>query len=76
MERKTFGEASTKIYDDWTGISEITSFPDAARHRVVDKIIIEADSPKVRTAIVCPPSIYGVGRGAGSHRGHQLYELA
>ena len=76
IERKTFGEPSAKIYNDWEGISEITSFPDAAPHRVVDKVIIEADTSKVRTAIVCPPTIYGVGRGPGSQRGHQLYELA
>ena len=76
IEHKTFGEPSTKTFDDWEGISEITSFPETAPHRVVDRIIIEADSPKVRTAIICPPTIYGVGRGPGSQRGHQLYELA
>ena len=75
IENKTFGEASSKVYDDWNGISEVTSLPDSAPHRIVDKIIIEADSSKVRTAIVCPPTIYGVGRGPGNQRGHQVYEL-
>ena len=76
LERKTFGEAATKIYDDWDGIEEVTSLPDFAPHRVVDKIIIEADGPNLKTAIVCPPTIYGTGRGPDNQRGHQLYELA
>ncbi len=76
IERKTFGESSVKIYDDWDGFTEVLSLPDTAPHRVVDKIVIEADSPQVRTAIVCPPTIYGTGRGPGSQRGHQMYELA
>jgi len=76
MDLQTFGEAGSKIYDDWEGIGEVTSIPDHAPHRTVDKIIIAADGTNVRTAIVCPPTIYGVGRGPGNGRGHQLYELA
>lgn len=30
----------------------------------------------VRTAIICPPTIYGTGRGPGSTRSRQVYELA
>ena len=75
-ERKTYGEMSSKVYDDWDGISEITSLPDYAAHRLADKIVISADSSKLHTAIVCPPTIYGVGRGPANRRGHQLYELA
>ena len=75
-ERKTFGEYATEIYDDWDGIGTITKIPDFAPHRVVDKIVIKANGPTLKTAIICPPTIYGVGRGPGNHRGHQLYELA
>ncbi|KAL9098814.1 MAG: hypothetical protein Q9163_005592 [Psora crenata] len=75
MERKTLGEASAEIYDDWDGIGAVTSVPDLAPHRVVDKIILNAEGPNLKTAIVCPPTIYGVGRGPGNQRGHQLYEL-
>lgn len=50
--------------------------PDDAPHRVVDKVVIEADGGKVRTAIICPPTIYGTGRGPGNQRGHQVNELA
>lgn len=45
-------------------------------NRKVDQVIIEADCPKVRTAIICPPTIYGVGRGPINQRGHQINELA
>ena len=38
--------------------------------------VINADGPKVRTAIVCPPTIYGLGRGPGNQRSHQIPELA
>ena len=50
--------------------------PDHAPHRKNDKNVINADSPKVKTAIVCPPTIYGPGRGPGNQRSHQIPELA
>ncbi|KFX91872.1 hypothetical protein V490_05679 [Pseudogymnoascus sp. VKM F-3557] len=76
VESKTFGDLEGKIYDDWEGIGEVTSLPDGAAHRNVDKIILAAgEDPAVKTAIVCPPSIYGVGRGPGNKRSQQLYDL-
>lgn len=75
IDRKTYGETSTKIYDDWDGIGEVTSLPDHAPHRKNDKNVIHADGPKVKTAIVCPPTIYGPGRGPGNQRSHQIPEL-
>lgn len=50
--------------DDGEGIDEITNkMPDDAFHRNVDKVVLEtgkAWSDKgVKTAIVCPPTIYG-----------------
>lgn len=79
LEHGIFGEASPKIYDDWEGIDEVTSLPDFAPHRKVDKMILAAGTgkaSKIKTAIVCPPTIYGQGRGPGNQRGHQVYELA
>lgn len=76
IERQTFGESSSKIYDDWDGIGEITSLPDFAPHRNVDKIILAADTHNVKSAIVCPPTIYGRGRGPGNQRSHQVPELS
>lgn len=79
LERKTFGEAAKKVYDDWDGVHELTALPDFAPHRSVDKIVLAAgreDSSPVRTAIVCPPTIYGKGRGPGNQRSIQMPELA
>lgn len=79
VDRKTYGEANSKIYDDWDNIKEVTSLPDHAPHRTVDKIVLEAgtkDAGIVKTAIVCPPTIYGPGRGPGNKRSHQVPELA
>ncbi|PNS20981.1 hypothetical protein CAC42_3318 [Sphaceloma murrayae] len=73
------GESSDKIYNDLDGIDELTSLPDEAFHRNVDKVVIEAGTKHgdvIKTAIVCPPTIYGKGRGPVSGRGRQIYEMA
>jgi hypothetical protein len=69
-----FGKAATdKIYDDVEDIEEITSLPETGHlHRNVDKIVIGGNSPTVRTAIVCPPTIYGRGTGTGNIRSNQV----
>lgn len=76
LRAKTFGEAfREKIYDDLEGVKEVTSLPDDAPHRNVDKIILEAGtehSDRIKTAIVCPPTIYGLGRGPDNQRSMQL----
>lgn len=76
IDRKTYGESSTKIYNDWEGIGEVTSLPEHAPHQKNDRNVMNADGPKVKTAIVCPPTIYGPGRGPGNQRSHQIPELA
>jgi len=43
---------------------------------VVDKIVLGAASPLVHVAIVCPPTIYGPGRGPDNQRSQQVYEGA
>lgn len=73
------GEWSEKQYDDWSGVQELTTLPDDAFHRNVDKIVLEAGRSHgdvLKAAIVCPPTIYGAGRGPVSTRGRQTYELA
>lgn len=62
------GRLNPKIWSDIKNIDEITSLPDQALHRNVDKIILDAGvkySDKLKTAICCPPDIYGPGRGPG-----------
>lgn len=79
VETGTFGQLEEKVYNDWEGIEEVTSLPDSAAHRNVDKVFLEAEengNGLVKTAIVCPPSIYGVGRGPGNKRSQQLYNLS
>ena len=75
----TYGEASQSVYDDLDGISKVTSLPDDASHRNVDKIVLKAGTEhgdRVKTAIVCPPCIYGQGRGPGNKRSIQVPKLA
>lgn len=79
IKRDTYGEESDIVYDDLEGVSKVTSLPDDAPHRPVDKIVLAAGHTTgdvVKTAIVCPPTIYGAGRGPGNQRSHQVPELA
>ncbi|KAK2766066.1 hypothetical protein FQN54_007581 [Arachnomyces sp. PD_36] len=74
----SYGNYRAKEYNDWDGVGEVTSLPDDALHRNVDKIVLAAgqDFPdRVKTAIVCPPCIYGPGRGPGNTRSAQVYIL-
>lgn len=73
------GEWEEKEFNDWDGVEELTNLPDEAFHRNVDKIVLETGARHgdvVKTAIVCPPTIYGRGRGPVSVRSRQAYELA
>ncbi|KAF2120563.1 hypothetical protein BDV96DRAFT_538759 [Lophiotrema nucula] len=79
MRHDRLGEHSDNEYNDWTAVQDLTNFPDDAFHRNVDKIVLEAGAREiesVKTAIVCPPTIYGRGRGPVSTRSRQAYELA
>lgn len=78
FEQGTYGITREKVYDDWDGIDEVTSIPDSALHRNVDKVVLAASDVsggKIRTAIVCPPCIYGPGRGPDNKRSVQVYEM-
>lgn len=75
-ETDTYGEApSTEPYDDLEGVSRCTSLPDTAFHRNVDKIVLATSSNAVKTAVICPPTIYGPGRGTVNKRSRQVYSL-
>jgi nucleoside-diphosphate-sugar epimerase len=78
LDQKVFGEDATKIYDDWDNVQEmVTKIPDHAPHRNVDKIVQSVrEGTKVKSAIVCPPCIYGVGRGPGNQTSVQVPWLA
>ncbi|CAD0082486.1 unnamed protein product [Aureobasidium vineae] len=73
------GEHTDKVFDDLDGVDELIDLPKEAFHKNVDEIVINAGtnaSGVVKTAIVCPPTIYGDGRGPSLTRGRQVYELA
>ncbi|KAF4461042.1 hypothetical protein FALBO_12157 [Fusarium albosuccineum] len=77
MDNKRYGEAPLldQAYDDLEGIEKVTSLPDTAFHRDVDKIVLDEaakDPDAVKVAIVCPPTIYGCGRGPVSQRSRQI----
>lgn len=76
-QTQTYGEGPSQApYDDLDKVDELTSLPDTAFHRDIDKLVLAAGSPSVKTAIVCPPTIYGKGRGPGNQRSRQVYILA
>lgn len=66
------------MYNDWDGVGELVSQPDRAPHRPVDKIVLatSANNSLIKTAIVCPPTIYGRGRGPDNQRSQQVYDGA
>lgn len=76
-KKDSFGTELPKVYDDWDGIKEVTSIPEFALHRHVDKIVLRMSSANpeaIKTAIVCPPCIYAPGRGPDNQRSIQVYE--
>lgn len=75
FEDDKYGIAREKVFDDWNGIDEVTSAPENALHRNVDKAVLAANKSsggKVHTAIVCPPTIFGPTRGSGNTRSIQV----
>ena len=78
IDKNVYGESSDKIFDDYDNISDVvSSIPDHAFHRDVDKVILDAGEDRyIKTAIVSPPTIYGIGRGVGNKRSAQIPMLA
>lgn len=72
----TYGKMDDRVFDDLTGLGHILAPENKAPHREVDQAIFEAAKKGGKTAIVCPPTIYGPGRGPGNQRSIQVPELA
>ncbi|KAF2092990.1 NAD(P)-binding protein [Rhizodiscina lignyota] len=73
------GTWSEKQFNDLDGVDELTHLPDEAFHRSVDQVVLDCGikhGDSVKTVIVCPPTIYGKGRGPVAVRSRQAYELA
>jgi len=77
-EDGTYGFQREHSYNDLEGIKEVISLPDTAVHRNVDKIVLGASkgAGEIRTSIVCPPCIYGPGRGPDNQKSVQVYKYA
>ncbi|PYI03977.1 NAD(P)-binding protein [Aspergillus sclerotiicarbonarius CBS 121057] len=78
-DAQTYGTARDDVFDDWDGVQRILNIPDHAFHRDVDKIVLDAagaHSDVLRAAVICPTTVYGIGRGPCSQRSRQVYELA
>lgn len=72
FDKEAWGEEMTQTYNDWDGVKELWELPDHALHRKVDKIVQGGWSDKLKVAVICPPTIYGLGRGPGNNRSIQL----
>ncbi|KAK0632445.1 NAD-dependent epimerase/dehydratase [Immersiella caudata] len=67
-----------ETYDDIASLPRLLTLPDEALHRDVDKIVLGVNhlTQNVKTAIVAPPTIYGVGRGPVNTISQQLPGIA
>jgi nucleoside-diphosphate-sugar epimerase len=67
-----------ETYDDIASLPRLLTLPDSALHRDVDKIVLGVNhlTQNVKTAIVAPPTIYGVGRGPVNTVSQQLPGIA
>lgn len=67
------GHATDKIFSDIADIEAITSLPMEAPHRSTDNAVISRGlAAGVPTAILCPPTIVGVGKGPVKKRSIQV----
>ncbi|KAE9980466.1 hypothetical protein EG328_000285 [Venturia inaequalis] len=67
-QKQYLGLFNPKIYSDMANIDEIIARPAHAYHMYTDSIVRDAalqHGDKIKTAIVCPPDVYGRGQGPG-----------
>lgn len=60
------GKYNPHVWHDIDDIQEIYDLPASARHHVIDQKIMDASNDKLKTALICPPDIYGQNTGIGS----------
>lgn len=75
VAQKRFGEAFGQRYNDYGQVSEIVSLIENSPARAVDQAMLSIArelGSQVRTAILFPPIIYGLGRGQGNRNSIQI----
>ena len=60
------GEYNPHVWNDITEIKELYDLPESAQHHVIDQNVMDASNDRLKTAIICPPDIYGQNTGIGS----------
>jgi len=61
-----YGIPNPRVWSDIDDIEEIISLPDDRLHRPVDRYVQEeGEKGKVKTTIICPPDVFGLGTGPG-----------
>ncbi|KAF5009414.1 hypothetical protein FDECE_4346 [Fusarium decemcellulare] len=72
------GSPSDAVWDDLNGVADIRSLIRAHSFRQVDNYILDvaANDPKIKTAVVWPPIIYGEGQGPVNQRSIQIPTLS
>lgn len=66
LEGTYLGKLNPKVWSDVHDIDLIRSLPDEALHRNTEKILhstAEKQGDRIKIAIICPPDIYGKGKG-------------
>jgi hypothetical protein len=65
-QEEQLGKLNPKVWSDISSLAEIRDLPDNALHRNTEIILHETvrrDGDKINIAIMCPPDIYGKGKG-------------
>ncbi|KAK5992071.1 Oxidase ucsJ [Cladobotryum mycophilum] len=72
------GSASSKVFDDVEGLSDLQSHIRAYPARAVDNYLLDtvSESANIKSALVFPPIIYGEGEGPVNQRSIQIPELS
>ncbi|KAJ6781674.1 hypothetical protein PWT90_01424 [Aphanocladium album] len=78
IAKNFYGNAGSKVYSDVDDVSELRNIIANSPKRVVDRIVTQLHTtlPRVRTAIVYGPMIYGHGTGPVNQRSIQVPSLA
>lgn len=78
-DKNEYGNKSEHVYNDWDGVDELLNLPDHAFHRNVDQLVLGAGTHHadvLKTALVCPPTIYGTDLPISTQQKHIIKSSA